>query len=140
MIPSRRLWVMFVCVFALGAVAGGLIVYNFSGTRFSDFLNRTGDPAALAARIDNKYAVKYHLDAEEQARISPLTREMAENLFQVRRKFAEDVLATIDASHAKIAAQMTAEQRSAYVADMAEKRRTSAAMLAPTTNSALPAR
>jgi hypothetical protein len=132
LIPSRRLAATFFCVFLLGAVAGGLVVYDVNSTRLSQFFNRTSDPDSLTARLDKKLAAQYHLDSDEQARIAPLTRELAQNLFQVRQKFAGDVLATIDASHAKIAAQMTPDQRAAYLKDIEVKRQYTAAMLTPT--------
>ncbi len=136
MMPSRKLAAMFLCVFLLGGVAGGLIVYNMSPMRFSDFLNRTGDPDDFSQRLDKKLAAHYHLDADEQARIAPATRELGQNLFRVRQTFAHDVLATLDAAHQKIAAQMTPDQRDAYLKDMAAKRQQHMAMLLPPGGSA----
>ena len=135
-IPSRKLAAMFLCVFLLGGLAGGLIVYDMSPMRFSDFLNRTGDPDDIAHRVDRKLAAQYHLDAAEQARIAPVTHELGQNLFRLRLNFARDVLATLDAAHVKIAAQMTPEQRAAYLQDMATKRRQHAAMLLPASSPA----
>jgi hypothetical protein len=131
MMPSRKLAAMFFCVFLLGGVAGGLIVYGTNPMRFSDFLNRTSDPDDFSQRLDKKLAAHYQLDADEQARIAPATRELGQNLFHIRQKFALDVLATIDAAHAKIAAQMTADQRDAYLKDMAVKRQQHVAVLLP---------
>jgi hypothetical protein len=131
MIPSRKLAAMFFCVFALGAVAGALLALNFGDMRFSTFLNRTGDPSSFAERLDKKLATQYQLDSSEQARIAPLTQEMAKNLYQLRRKFADDVLATLDDSHAKIGDQMTPEHRAAYARDILVKRQRAAAMLLP---------
>jgi hypothetical protein len=134
MLPSRKLAATFFAVFALGAVVGGLVVYNMGTTRFSTFLDRTSDPDSLAQRIDKKLAAQYHLDDGEQQRISPITREMAQDLFQERRDFATKVLATIDESHAKIAAQMTSDQRAAYLKDNELRRQRAAAMLLPSSN------
>lgn len=131
MIPSRKLAAIFFCVFVLGAVAGGLVVYDTSPMSFSDFLNRTNDPDSLAQRIDKKLTAKYQLDSDEQARIAPITHDLAQNLFQIRQKFGTDVLATLDAAHAKIAAQMTPAQRDAYLKDVQAKRQQHAAMLLP---------
>lgn len=52
MLPSRRVAATFLCVFILGAVAGGMISLNLADQRFYNFLNRTNDPASLADRID----------------------------------------------------------------------------------------
>jgi hypothetical protein len=136
MLPSRKLAVMFVCVFALGAVAGALISMNLVDVRFYNFLNRTNDPASLALRVDTKLATQYQLDADEQARIAPLTREMAQNLYVLRRQFADDVLATTDAAHAKIAAQMSPAHREAYEKDILDRRKRAASMLMPTSAAA----
>jgi len=131
MIPSRKLAATFFCVFLLGAVAGGLAVYVTSSMSFSKFLDRTNDPDNLAQRIDQKLAAKYQLDSDEQARIAPITRDLAQNLFQIRQKFGTDVLATLDDAHAKIAAQMTPAQRDAYLKDVQSKRPQHVAMLLP---------
>jgi hypothetical protein len=134
MILSRKLAAMFFCVFVLGAVAGALIVYNMGGMRFSDFLNRTSDPAGFAQRLDHKLAEQYHLDDDEQKKIAPFTREMAQKLFQDRREFATRVLATLDASHADIAARMSPDHRDAYIKDNLGRRQRAESMLMATTN------
>jgi len=131
MIPSRKLAAMFLCVFVLGAAAGALLEMNFGDPRFSTFLNKTSDPAALAQRVDKRLASQFNLDADEQARIAPLTKEMAQNLFGLRVKFANDVLATIDDEHGKIAAQMTPAQRDAYIKDNVARRARAVAVLMP---------
>jgi hypothetical protein len=128
---TRKLGAMFFCVFVLGAVAGALVVANMGGMRFSDFLNRTNDPASLAHRIDKKLAAQYHLSAEEQGRIAPLTREMSGNLYKVRQTFAEQALATLDDSHAKIAAAMDPAHRDAYLKDNEDRRKRATQMLMP---------
>jgi hypothetical protein len=131
MIPTRKLAAMFLCVFVLGVVAGGLLALNFGDMRFSAFLNRTGDPSSFAQRLDKKLATQYQLSPGEQVKIAPLTQQMAKNLYQIRRKFADDVLATLDNSHARIGAQMTPEHRAAYAKDIAAKRQRAASMLLP---------
>ena len=130
-LSSRKLAAMFACVFVLGAVAGALIAMNFVDRRFNNFLNRTNDPADLALRIDSKLTAQYHLDPDEQARIAPLTKEMAQNLYVLRHRFGADVLATIDASHAKIAAQMSPDHRAAYEKDNLDRHQRAASMLMP---------
>jgi hypothetical protein len=127
---------MFLCVFLLGAAAGALLAMNFADPHFSTFLNKTADPAALAQRVDKRLTSQFHLDADEQARIAPLTRDMAQSLYQLRLKFATDVLAVTDAAHQKIAAQMTPEQRAAYIKDMEVRRQRAVAVLMPSAPSA----
>jgi hypothetical protein len=136
MLTTRKLAAMFVCVFVLGAAAGALLSMNFSTMRFADFLNRTNDPAALAQRIDTKLTAQYHLDSDEQARIAPQTKEMAENLYVLRHQFALDVLDSIDASHVKIGAQMSPEHRTAYEKDNLARHQRAASMLMPASNPA----
>jgi hypothetical protein len=131
MLLSRKLAVMFVCVFLLGAVAGALACMNFADFRFYDFLNRTNDPAKLARRIDSKLLAQYKLTADEQARISPLTKDMAQKLYLLRHQFAADVLTTIDASHDKISAQMDPAHSATYVKDNLDRRKRAASMLLP---------
>jgi len=136
MIPSRKLAAMFLCVFLLGAAAGALIAINFADPHFATFLNKTSDPTALAQRVDKRLASQFQLDADEQARISPITKEMAQNLYQLRIKFATDVLAALDSEHEKIAAQMTPAQRAAYIKDNEGRRQRAVAVLMPPAPSA----
>jgi hypothetical protein len=136
MLPSRKLAVMFVCVFLLGGVAGALAYINFADFRFYDFLSRTNDPGKLARRIDGKLLAQYKLTADEQARISPLTKKMALKLYTIRHQFAVDVLSTIDASHAEIAAQMDPGHREAYIKDNLDRHQRAASMLMPVSKAA----
>jgi hypothetical protein len=136
MLPSRRLAAAFFCVFLLGAIAGGLLAYNFADLRFSNFLNRTNDPASLAQRIDKKLAHDYQLDADEQARIAPLTQDLAQKLYTLRRNFGADVIATMDDAHQKIGAQMNPTQRAAYEKANAERRKRALGMLLPDASAA----
>jgi len=131
MIPSRKLAAMFACVFVLGGMVGALLEWNLVDNKLSQFLSHTGDPASFAQRLDKKLATQYQLDADEQARIAPLTQEMAQKLYQLRRKFASDVLATLDEEHTRIAAQMTETQRAAYERDIAERRKRLEAVITP---------
>jgi len=133
MIPSRKLAAMFFCVFVLGAAAGALLAINLSDMRFSKFLTRTADPVSLAQRLDKKLAAQYQLDSTEQAQIAPITQQMAQNLYQIRRKFAVDIMTTLDDAHAKIGAQMTPAHRAAYAKDNEARRQRIQAMLMPAT-------
>ena len=131
MLPSRRVAATFLCVFILGAIAGGLISLNFADMRFYNFLNRTNDPASLADRINKNLLRDYHLDADEQARIAPITRDMAQKLYDLRRRFGSDVIATMEASHQKISDQMNPSQRAAYAKANEERRQRAVSMLMP---------
>ena len=134
MLPSRKLAATFFCVFLLGALTGGLLYSSFADLRFNDFLNRTSDPKKFADRLDQKLSAQYHLDADEQSRIAPLTQEMAKNLYALRHQFATDVLASIDKSHEAIAAKMNPDHGAAYQKDNAERHKRAAAMLMPGTS------
>jgi hypothetical protein len=129
MLPSRKVGVAFVGVFLVGAVVGGLIDSTFHDMRFSQFMSRTGDPKSMAAHINQKYVDEYHLSADEQARIAPLTQAMSQRLYVVRRQFGVDIMAAIDEYHGKIAEQMTPEHRAAYQAASVDRRKRMSAML-----------
>jgi hypothetical protein len=131
MLPSRKLAATFFCVFLLGALTGGLLFWSLADLRFNDFLNRTSDPKKLADRLDQKLTAQYHLDADEQKRIAPLTQEMAQNLYALRHQFATDVLDSIDKSHEKIAGKMNPDHSAAYQKDNDDRHKRAAAVLMP---------
>lgn len=131
LVLSRRLTATFVGVFILGAITGSLIALNVADLRFSNFLKRTNDPASLAQRLDAKLAHDYQLDADEQARIRPLTHDMAQKLYGLRRQFATDVLATLDEAHQKIGAQMNPVQRAAYAKANDDRHKRAVGVLMP---------
>jgi hypothetical protein len=114
MLPSRKITAAFAGVFFIGTMIGGLVMMDYTDTRLSRFLNNTSNPEIMAARINQKYRTEYQLTSEEQARIEPLVREMAQHLYQERRQFGADIMGTLDDYHQKIAEQMTPEQRAAY--------------------------
>ena len=115
MFPSRKIIAAFGGVFLIGGLVGGLLVLNFYGTpSFPRFLTSTGDPASMAARINQKYDHEYNLNTDEQARIAPLTEAMAQNLYVLRRRFGVDIMATMSEYHEKIGAQMSPEHRAAF--------------------------
>jgi len=112
--PLRRVTASFIGVFIIGVIVGWLNAANLADTKFTGFLNRTNDPVSMASRINQKYLTEYQLTPEQQARIAPLTQEMAQHLYQVRRQFGTDIIATLDEYHRKIAEQMTPAQRELY--------------------------
>lgn len=73
----------------------------------------------------------YQLDADEQARVAPITRDLAQKLYGLRRQFGSDVLATMEASHKEIAEQMNPTQRAAYEKANEQKRKRIVRMLMP---------
>ncbi len=48
------------------------------------------------------------------AKIKPLTRQLAQDLYKVRHQFGVDILTTLNRDHAAIAEQLTAEHRAIY--------------------------
>jgi len=114
MLPSRKITAAFIGVFFVGALVGALIMMDYTDTRLSRFLNHTGDPESMAARINQKYITDYQLSPDEQSRIAPLVKEMTQHLYQERRQFGTAVINTLDEYHQKIGQQMTAEQREIY--------------------------
>jgi hypothetical protein len=136
MLPSRKITAAFIGVFLIGAIVGGLVIMDYTDTRLSRFLNHTGDPESMAARINQKYRNDYKLSSEEQSRIAPLVKEMTRQLYQERRQFGTNVINTLDEYHQKIAEQMTPEQREVYAkVNEDRKKRMSTLLLdqAPTT-------
>jgi hypothetical protein len=114
MLSSRKISLAFVGVFFIGTLVGGLATWDFTGRKLTRFITNTGDPQSMAARINQKYVTDYKLTPDQQGRIAPLTQEMTQHLYEVRRQFGLDVLKTLDDYHAKIATQMTPEQSQAY--------------------------
>jgi uncharacterized membrane protein len=131
MASTRKIIAEFIGVFLIGAVAGGLITWCYSDTQLTSFMSRTNNPDALVARIDKKYADEFHLTPEEMAKIQPLTRQMAQDLYKVRHQFGVDILSTLDNYHAQIAQQMTPEHRAAYEAAMADRKKKLSLLLLP---------
>jgi protein-tyrosine-phosphatase len=114
MATSRKAWVAFAGVFLIGAAVGALVVWSFQDVRVTKFMTYTADPKSMAARINQKYVQEYHLTADEQARIAPLTQEMTQRLYMIRRQFGVDIIQTMDDYHAKISQQMSPDHRAAY--------------------------
>ena len=114
MLPSRKITAAFIGVFFIGAMVGGLVVMDYTDTRLSRFINNSRAPEAMAARINQKYLTDYHLTPDEQSRITPIVKEMTQQLYQERRQFGTEIIGTLDEYHQKIGELMTPEQRAAY--------------------------
>jgi hypothetical protein len=99
--------------------------------QFYKFMTSTTDPKSMAVRINQKYVEEYHLSADEQKRIAPLTQEMTQRLYVLRHQFGVDIIAAIDDYHAKIAEQMSPDHRAAYQAAYAARKKRMSAMLLP---------
>jgi hypothetical protein len=121
MLPTRKIMFTFVGVFVIGAVVGGMITWDFTDLKFSRFLKRTSNPESMEARINQKYTQQYGLSADEQKRIAPLAKAMAQKLYDARHHFGADIVATLNDYHQQIAAQMTPEHRAAYEKDNVER-------------------
>jgi hypothetical protein len=127
MMPSRKLAWVFVGIFLIGALVGGLVVWDFSDNQLPTFLKRTSDPASMAVRINQKYITDYQITPDQQSKIEPLTKDMTQHLFQLRNQFAADVISTMDDYHAKVSLVLTPDQQAAYAkANSARKQRMSA--------------
>jgi hypothetical protein len=114
--PTRKIIADFIAVFLIGTVAGGLIAWScYSDTQLTTFMSRANDPDSMVARMNKKYADEFHLTPDEINRIQPEVKEMAQHLYQLRHQFGVDVIATLDAYHQNVAAQLTPEHRDAYL-------------------------
>lgn len=129
MLSSCKITVDFAAIFLIGVLVGGLIVWDLTDTKLSDFMKKTNNPDSMAARINQKYIKDYQLSADEQSRIEPLTKEMAQHLYQIRRQFGMDIINTLDDYHKKIGEQMTPAQREAYDKANAERKKRMSNML-----------
>jgi hypothetical protein len=138
MFSSRKIIAEFIGVFLFGAAAGALAFWSYTDTQLSSFMSNTSNAETLQARIEKKYADQYHLTPDEQARIKPLTTEMAQHIYKVRHQFGVDVIATLDDYHAQIAAQLTPEHRAAYEASMAARKKALGPLLLPDESSPTP--
>jgi LmbE family N-acetylglucosaminyl deacetylase len=116
MATSRKAWVAFAGVFLIGAAVGALVVWSLQDVRVTKFMTYTTDPKSMAARINQKYVQEYHLTPDEQSRIAPLTQEMTQRLYVIRRQFGVDIIQTMDDYHEKISQQMSPDHRAAYKA------------------------
>ena len=114
MLPTRRITAVFIGTFLVGALVGGLVTLTFQDVRFSHFLSSTGDPKNMASRINRKYVQEYGLTSDEQTRIAPLTQDMTQRLYLLRRQFGVDILATLDDYHQKVGEQLSPEQRQSF--------------------------
>jgi len=129
---SRKLIGEFAAVFLIGAIVGGLFVWDYTDTTISQFMSRTNDPdSVIVSRINQKYTTEYHLSPDELNRIQPLVKEMAQRISQIRRQFGVDVLAAQDEYHEEIAQQLTPEHRAAYEKATQERRKQLSALLLP---------
>jgi hypothetical protein len=129
---SRKLIGEFAAVFLIGAIVGGLLVWDYTDTTLSRFMSKSSDPdSVIVNRINQKYVQEYHLSPDELNRIQPLIKEMAQHTSQIRRQFGVDILANLDDYHEKIAQQLTPEHRAAYEKAIQEKRKQLSALLLP---------
>jgi uncharacterized membrane protein len=129
MLPSRKISAIFVATFLIGALAGGLATWDMTDTKLSGFLKKTSDPDSMTTRINQKNLKDYQLTPDEQSRIEPLTRAMAQRLYQIRRQFAVDILSTLDDYHQKVSEQLSATQREAYDKATVERKKRMSSML-----------
>ena len=129
MSSTRKIIAEFIGVFLIGALAGGLVTWSYTDTRLSTFMSRTNDPASMSDRINQKYIKDYQLTPDEQSRIDPLTKEMTRRLYQIRSKFAVDIISTLDDYHQKIGGQMDPPQREAYEKANEERKKRMSIML-----------
>lgn len=114
LIPSRKITAIFIGVFLVGVLVGGLLVNVFQDAKLARFFNSTNDPKSMAERINQKYIREDKLTPEEEARIAPITQEMTQRLRQVRQQFGVDIIATLDDYHSRIGAQMTPDHRAIF--------------------------
>jgi hypothetical protein len=129
--PSRKVVAAFVAVFVMGAIVGVLNESLFYDMRFPRFLSGTNDPASMTTRINQNLVKKYNLSDDQQKKIAPLTQAMAQRLYQLRRQFGADFIATLDDYHEKVAAEMTPNQRADYAKLNEERRKRAMDMLLP---------
>jgi len=109
MANSRKLIAEFIGVFLIGGLAGGLLTSSLSETPLTTAMSRWNKPDALEARINAKYEHDYQLTPDEMAKIKPLTKQLAQDLYKIRHQFGVDIVSTLNHDHAAIA-----EQRAAY--------------------------
>jgi len=118
MANTRILIAQFVGVFVIGALAGGMMSYSFSDTSLAKAMNRWNNADTLEAVIDAKYAKDYQLTPDELAKIKPLTKQLAQDLYRIRHQFGVDIIDTLNRDHAAIANQLSPEHRAAYQSKM----------------------
>ena len=142
MSPSRKIIAEFVGVFFIGALAGGLLMWQMSASSMDDLnsaMSRWNNPDKLADRINQKYMDDYHLTPDEVTKVQPLVKQLAQDVYKIRHQFALDIVSTLDKDHEAIAAELTPEHRAAYEAKMAERHKNLSALLLGDQGSPAPA-
>lgn len=127
---------LFLAVFLLGALAGGVAThyYDASTQQFSQFLNKVSDPDAATGRVLKRYAERYQLTSDEINRITPTVKNMTARAYQERCQFGTDMMSILDSSHAEIAQLLDPTHRDAYQKHWEERRKELAATLLIKTN------
>ncbi len=129
LVASRKIVLAFVATFLVGAIAGGLLVWDFTDTTLSGFIKKTSDPDTMAATIDQKNLALFHLTPDQVAATKPMTRAFTQRLYELRNQFAQDVMAAMADYHAKVAAQMTPAQQAVYAKANADRAKRMSALL-----------
>jgi hypothetical protein len=113
---SRKIAGEFAALFLIGAVVGGLVMWDYtSDTEMTKFMTKTNDSdSVMVARINQKYISEYHLSQDEIDRIQPTVKEMAQRMSHIRHQFGVDIISTYSDYHDRISAQLTPEHRDAY--------------------------
>jgi uncharacterized membrane protein len=138
---TRKIIAEFVGVFLIGAIAGGLVTWNFSNSSVNAtvFLSNTADkPDAMLVRLNKKYVTDFHLSPEELQRIQPTLKDMAQNIYLIRHQFGADMMGALDKYHDEISAQLTPEHRADYDKAIAERHKRLSALLLPDESSPSP--
>jgi hypothetical protein len=135
MLLSRKITAAFIATFLLGGMAGGLLEWDVTDTKLSDFMKHTADPDSMVTRIDQKYLVDYKLTPDQVARIQPLTTDMAQHLFQIRNQFGLDIISSLKDYHSKVSLVLTPDQNALYDKDNADRIKRMTGLLVPNQSS-----
>jgi hypothetical protein len=122
---SRKIAGEFAAVFLIGAVVGGLVVWDFAAnTELKQFMTKMNDSdSVMVDRINKKYVTDYHLTPDEIAQIQPIVKEMAQRMSHIRHQFGIDIISSYADYHTQIAEKLTPEHRAAYEKASSERKK-----------------
>ncbi len=108
--PSRsKLAAYLVGIFAAGAISGTVVALNV--TRQSSAKQQVPTMERACDRMRQKLQKRLQLTPEQMSRIDPILKDTERELHEVQRRSLEQVEGVFEKSNARIARELTPEQR-----------------------------
>ena len=110
-----------ICVFLLGAVAGGLVTYRVCQQNIENIMR--DDPRTMRELIVRRLQHKLNLDPGQLEQLRAIVRETHAEMKTVRRRFRPEIDQILERSQAKVRAFLRPDQLERYDRIVAERRR-----------------